>query len=632
MRDYEQVRKEIQEMKRMFAILNRAAAAALTITLAAGSAFTQQPQTIKGVIIKDKTPVNKEALKVTLPKAFETKLSNGLQVIVLENHKLPTFTMQMFVLSGGLNDPANQPGVAQYAATMLREGTKTRTSKQISEAVESLGASLSANASLSSQLSTISAGGLTDNYDQIMELFADVILNPSFPANELNTLKSRAVAQLRFQRSQAGFLANEMFSKVMYGEHPAGRVSSTPEQIQSLTPEMLNQFHSTYYKPNNAIFAIVGDVKPAEVVAKLEKTFAGWQRGDTPAPNLPKVTEPAQSKIYLIDRPGSEQTNLVLGNLAIERNDPDYYALDVMNQVLGGGASARLFLNLREDKGYTYGAYSGFTAAKYRGVFRASTEVQTDVTKASMDELIYEFKRIRDEKTPADEFDRAKRTIVGSFALQLESPQSLLANIVTQRIYNLPADYWDAYPQKIAAVTPEDVQRVARKYLDLNKLQIVAVGDAKRIADGLKKFGDVALYDTEGKPLQSLAPTSPPANDAASSGGPSVSATSDASDAAKPLIGAWNLSASSPDGQVALRLELKPDGGAIGGSLDTPFGKFLVTGASLQGADVVIKIKAEMQGSQMDVQLDGKLDGDSMKGQMKSAGWPTVDFIAKKEK
>jgi zinc protease len=362
----------------------------------------------------------------------------------------------------------------------------------------------------------IAASGLTENLDQIMELFDDVTLNPSFPADDLNKLKTRATAQLRAQRSQSGFLANEMFLKTMYGAHPASRAALTPAQIQGITPETLKQFHAAYYKPNNAIFAIVGDVNPSEIVAKLEKTFGGqqgdaqqgsqqgsWTRGDVPRPDLPKVSEPGQSKVYLIDRPGSEQTNLILGNLSIERDDPDYYALDVMNQVLGGGASARLFLNLREDKGYTYGAYSGFTAAKYRGVFRANTEVQTKVTKGSMDELIYEFKRIRDEKTPDDEFDRAKRTIVGGFAMQLESPQSLLANIITQKIYNLPADYWDAYPQKIAAVTADDVQRVARKYLDLAKLQIVAVGDAKQIADMMKQFGGVELYDTEGKLLKS---------------------------------------------------------------------------------------------------------------------------------
>jgi predicted Zn-dependent peptidase len=490
-------------MKRIFAITNHRLTAALTLALAASVALAQQPQTLKGVVIKGKTPINKEVLKVSMPKAYETELGNGLRVIALENHKLPTFTMQMVILSGGLNDPADQSGTAQYTASMLREGTKTRSSRQIAEAIESLGASLNAGSGLSSPISAITAGGLTENFDQIMELFADVILNPSFPADDLNKLKTRAAAQLRAQRSQPGFLANEMFLKTMYGAHPAGRAALTPALIQGLTPETLKQFHTGHYKPNNAIFAIVGDVNPAEIVAKLEKTFGTWQRGDVARPDLPKVTEPGPSKIRLIDRPGSEQTNLILGALAIERNDPDYYALDVMNQVLGGGASARLFLNLREDKGYTYGAYSGFSAARYRGVFRANTEVQTKVTKGSMDELIYEFKRIRDEKPPGDEFDRAKRTIVGGFALQLESPQSLLSNIITQKIYNLPADYWDTYPQKIAEVTADDVQRVARKYLDLAKLQIVAVGDAKQIAEVMKQFGGVELYDTEGKPLQS---------------------------------------------------------------------------------------------------------------------------------
>jgi len=492
------------------------ATTALALALAASVVLAQQPQTLKGVVIKGKTPVNKDVLKFAMPKAYETELGNGLRVIALENHKLPTFTMQMVILSGGLSDPAGQPGAAQYTAAMLREGTKKRSSRQIAEAVESLGATLGANSGLSSQISVITAGGLTENFDQIMELFAEVILNPSFPAEDLNKLKTRATAQLRAQRSQPGFLANEMFLKTMYGAHPAGRAALTPAQIQGITPEALKQFHAAHYRPNNAIFAIVGDVNPSEIVAKLEKTFGGqqddsqhgsqhgsWTRGDVPQPDLPKVSEPGSSKIYLVDRPGSEQTNLILGNLSIERNDPDYYALDMMNQILGGGASARLFLNLREDKGYTYGAYSGFNAAKYRGVFRASTEVQTKVTKGSMDELIYEFKRIRDEKTPDDEFDRAKRTIVGGFAMQLESPQSLLANIITQKIYNLPADYWDAYPQKIAAVTADDVQRVARKYLDLAKLQIIAVGDAKQIADMMKQFGGVELYDTEGKPLQS---------------------------------------------------------------------------------------------------------------------------------
>ena len=482
---------------------HRAFAAVVVVALATLLAAAQAPKpSSKGLVIKGKTPLSKEVLKVKLPKAFETKLSNGLQVIVLEQHKLPTFAMQMIVLSGGMADADDRHGAAQSTASLLREGTRTRTSRQIAEQADSLGATIGATSGLSSMDTRVSASGLTDNFDQIMELFADIILNPSFPADEFNKLKTRSLAQLRQQRSQPGFLANEMFAKAMYGSHPAARESLTAEEIQRLTPEMLREFHAVNYKPNNAIFAIVGDVVPSEIVAKLEKTFGNWQRGEVPQITIPKVTETGPSKIYLINRASSVQTNLLLGNLTIERNDPDFYALDVMNQVIGGGASARLFLNLREDKGYTYGAYSRFLAGRYRGTFRANTEVRTEVTKGSMDELMYELKRIRDEKVPQEEFDRAKTTIIGSFALQLESPQALLNNIIIQKLYGLPADYWDTYTNKIAAITPDEVQRVARKYLDMGRLQIVAVGDATKIASVLKEYGTVEVYDTEGRPVK----------------------------------------------------------------------------------------------------------------------------------
>ena len=494
-------------MKLIKSRLNRLLAPALSAVLLSGAAFGQAPQqqqrpSTKGAVIKGKAPINKEVLKVKLPKPWETKLKNGLQVMVLENHKLPNFTMQMVMLSGGLANPDDQVGVAQYTAQMLREGTKSRESKKIAEQVDQLGATLTTNAGLTSLTSVVSASALIDNFDPAMELFADVILNPSFPADEFNKLKTRAMATLKLQRSQPGFLAREMFNKVVYGSHPAARFSLTEEQIQRITPEALQRFHSTFYRPNNAIFAIVGDVKPADVVAKLEKAFSSWQPGDVPKTEIPKVQEGRPAKIYLIDRPGSVQTNLIAGTLSIERTDPDYFALEMMNQVLGGGASARLFLNLREDKGYTYGAYSNVSSGKYRGTFVANTEVRTDVTKGSMDELLYELKRIREEVVTGPEFERAKRTIVGGWALQLEFPTALLQNAITSKLYGLPDDYWDTYPQKIDAITLADVQRVAKKYIDLDKVQIVAVGDASKIADVLKKFGAVEMYDTEGKPLR----------------------------------------------------------------------------------------------------------------------------------
>lgn len=468
----------------------------------------QERPSMKGAVIKGKAPVNKKVLKVKLPKPYETKLSNGLQVIVLENHKLPTFSMQMVILSGGLAEPPGEEGAAQYVASMLREGTKTRTSRQIAEDTDSLGASLFSSATYSSLTSSISASGLKDNFDQVLDLFADVTLNPVFPAEELNKLKTRALANIRLQRASPFFLSNERFQKAIYGSHPASRVALTPQEIQNLTPEILQKFHAVYYRPNNAIFAISGDVKPAEVVGKIEKAFVSWKPGEVPQTEIPKAPEQTAGKVYLIDRPNSAQVNVVLGTLAIERTDPDYFPLEVMNQVLGGGAAARLFLNLREEKSYTYGAYSGVSYYKYRGTFRATTEIRQEVLKPALGELIKEIKRIREEKISAAELEAAKRTIIGGWALQLEYPQSMLGDIITRKLYGLPVDYWEKYPERIAAVTPEEAQRVARKYLALDKLQIVVVGDAKTIAESLKDFGKVEVYNTDGKPISAPAASS----------------------------------------------------------------------------------------------------------------------------
>lgn len=582
----------------------------------AQGASPAQPQSTKGAVIKGKAPVSKEILKVTLPKATQTKLSNGLEVIVLESHKLPTFSMQMVVQAGGLADVPNQIGTAQFAASLLREGTKTRDSKKLAEQIDTLGASLNAAAGLTSTTTTISASGLTDNIDQVLELFADVILNPTFPADEFEKLRARQMSALRAQRSQPNFLADERISKALYGNHPASRASLTAEDLQRLTPEMLQKFHATYFKPNNAFLAITGDVKPQEVVAKLEKAFGSWQKGDVPANPIPQVSDLGAAKIYLIDRPGSVQTNLVLGTLAIDRTNPDYFPLQVMNQVFGGSASARLFLNLREDKGYTYGAYSRVNAPRYRGNFRANTEVRSEVTDGSMHELFYELKRIRDEKVPATELENAKRSIVGSFALQLESPQTLLNNIVTQKLYGLPADYWDTYPQTIAAVTPEDIQRVAQKYLVQDKLQIVAVGDASKIADSLKKYGTVEVYDTDGKPKAAASASSKGTSSGGNAG----------------LAGEWTLMVKTPDGnEIPLQTTIKVDGGNITGNIESPFGPSQIVSGEAKGEDVTFKIKADVQGQTMEMNFTGKQSGKSLKGSISSNAFPPMDVNGTKK-
>jgi predicted Zn-dependent peptidase len=238
-----------------------------------------------------------------------------------------------------------------------------------------------------------------------------------------------------------------------------------------------------------------------EIMPKLEKAFGDWQKGDIPAVAIPPAPAQSAARIFLIDRPGSVQTVLTLGTLGIERTSADYFAVLLADKVLGGGPSGRLFLNLREDKGYTYGAYSGFSGSKYRGTWTSSSEVRTDVTDGAMTEFKKELDRLRTQPVPAEELENAKRSIIGSFALSLEQPQALLQNIVTQMIYNLPADYWDTYPQKVAAITAEDVQRVAQKYIDMDRLQVVAVGDAAKTKDVLTKYGKVEVYDADGRPV-----------------------------------------------------------------------------------------------------------------------------------
>ena len=497
-------------MKTFIANSQRLLAALLVLAFLSGAALAQGPgpqtgpagQTTKGAVIKGRAPVNKQILSVKLPKAQEATLPNGLRIVVLENHRVPTFNMQMVFLSGGLVDPADHHGLAQFTAALLREGTATRKSKDIAEQVDALGGTLSANAGLSTFTSVVNASGLVENLDQMFELFADVIRNPKFPQDEVEKYKTRTISQLQFQRSIPQFLAQERFQRAIYGEHPASLISPPLESIKRTTSEDLARFHSTYYRPNNAILAIVGDVTLKEVMPKIERAFGDWQKGEVPATKIPAAPNQGAAKIYLIDRPGSVQTVLQLGTLGIERIDPDYFALVVANRILGGGPAARLFLNLREDKGYTYGAYSSFGSSKYRGTWVSSSEVRTDVTEGAMKEFMYELKRLREEKVDATELENAKRAIIGGFALDLEQPQSLLQNIITQKLYDMPADYWDTYPQRVAAITAEDVQRVAQKYIDLQHLQIVAVGDASKARDVLSKYGTVEVFDAEGKPMQ----------------------------------------------------------------------------------------------------------------------------------
>jgi zinc protease len=474
----------------------------ILVFVLAGSAVAQEDHSAdtSKVERKNRAPVSKDVLKVTLPRATEATLSNGLTVLIMENHRLPMISIQFNISGAGpVFEPSSTPGLASITAQMLREGTKMKTSVQIAEQSAQLGAEISASASFGSSSTVVNASGLSDNFDQWLALASDVLLNPTFPGDELNRLKQRLKAQLRQQRANPNFLSNERFNRAVYGSHPAAVVAATNESIDAMTPEMLAKWHQERYTPQNAILGITGDVKAAEIVPKLEKVLAAWKKTDLKEalPSNPKPV--AAKKVFLVDRPGSVQTTVALGNIAIDRRDPDYIALTVANHILGGGPAARLFLNLREEKGYTYGVYSNFTALKYPGPWRAGGDVRTEVTAGAMTEFLKEFQRIRDEKVPATELEEAKRAIVAGFALSLERPTELLGYAITRKIYGFPPDYWDTYPAQVMATTADDIQRVARKYINPENLQVVAVGDVSKIKSVMEKYGPVEVFDMEGK-------------------------------------------------------------------------------------------------------------------------------------
>jgi zinc protease len=448
----------------------------------------------------NRAPVSKEILKVKLPRPIETILPNGIHLMILEDHRFPLVTVQFDIDGAGpMYEPASQPGLAGATAHLLAEGTKTRTSKQIAEQIDSLGASLSASAGFGSGSTAVSASGLSDTFEQWFALTADVLLHPSFPADELAQYQARAKPALLQQRSQPGFLANQTMSHALYGTYPAAVVSATPESLDSLTPAMLADWHDKHYAPQNTILAISGDVHAETLIPKLRQWLEEWERSKVSVKFPPGPPPASKEKIFLVDRPGSVQTTLLMGNLAIDRTNPDYPALVVLNEVLGAGSASRLFLNLREEKGYTYGVYSNLIARKYAGPWTAGGDLRTEVTDGAMTEFLRELNRIRDEKVPDDELDAARRSVVARFALSLESPQQLIGYAITRKAYNFPAEYWDKYPAQIAAITADDIQRVARKYIDPETMQVVAVGDAAKIKTVLEKYGTVEIADVAGK-------------------------------------------------------------------------------------------------------------------------------------
>lgn len=432
-----------------------------------------------------------------ISQPFQATLDNGLRVVIFENERLPLVSFRLAFQSGDIDDPHGFTGLTSAMASMLTEGTESYTSLQLAEKIERLGASISAGAS--DDFTTIAASSLSLYSSEILGLMAEVLLRPTFPEDELDLYRRNMIENLKFQRSQPGFLAGEQAARLIYGKHPYSVASPNAADIERLDREMLSKFHAETLVPNNAIFIVVGDVKRDKFLAEVKEHFGDWQPGTLVKTAFAAPPVRAARSLTIVDRSDSAQSNIVITNIAARRSDPDYFPLIVMNQVLGAGASSRVFMNLREEKGYTYGAYTRLETKKLSGDFEATAEVRTAVTGDSLKEFFYELGRIRDEKVGDEELVDAKNFLTGVFPLRAETQEGLTNLIVNQHLYGLPDDYLQTYRDSVNAVTAENVQQTALKYVRPDEMAIVIVGDASEVLAQAKDYAEtVEIFDTDG--------------------------------------------------------------------------------------------------------------------------------------
>jgi zinc protease len=457
----------------------------------------------QGTFDRTKPPQLGPPPRVALPPIVTRQLPNGLKLMIVEQHELPLADFVLLVGSGGTADPAGKTGIANLTAQMLREGTTTRKSLDIADQIAFLGINLSPTSSWES--STLSLHTPTAQLDSALALFADVALHPSFPANEFERIRKNRLTELLQLRDQGPAIANMAFPAILYGSaHPYGvPLIGTEASVKALTTADLQSYYQSNFKPNNTTLIIVGDVNPDQIEQKINGLFGGWQRGDVPALNYGEPPKSGTTTIYLIDKPGAAQSSFRIGSVGVPRSTRDYFALTVMNTILGGSFSSRLNQNLREAKGYTYGAGSRFDMRRAAGPFSASAEIVSAKTDSALLEFMKELNNIR-QSVPADELSRAKRYLQLQLPGNFETTQQIGAALVPVALYGLPLDFFNNYVQNVEAITQADVARVAQQYINPGSLAVVIVGDRKTIETALKStnVGPIVIRDIAGQPIQ----------------------------------------------------------------------------------------------------------------------------------
>ena len=468
-----------------------AAGASLVFTDAAATAPQQAPD--RSVAPK---PGPLPALK--LPQIQKRTLSNGVPVWVVELHKVPVVHVTLAVKSGSGADPRGKYGIANLTAEMLDEGAGQRNALQVADAIDYLGASLSTSST--SDASFVDLHVPVARLGDALPIMSDVALHPSFPDQELQRAREELLTSLVQAQDDPASLIQFAFPRLVFGpQHRYGTVSiGTAAAVKGFSVADLRQFHAQHYVPSNAVIIVTGDVTPATAVARLEAAFGAWKGTAAPRTAVPAAPQLTARRIYLVDKPGAAQSQIRIGWVGVPRATPDYFALRVLNTILGGSFTSRLNQNLREEHGYSYGASSSFDMRSAAGPFYAAAGVQTDKTSEALTEFFKELDAIR-KPIPAEEIEKAKNYLALLLPRTFETTESLAGSLAQVFVYNLPADYYATYTDRIRAVTPADVQRAAERYIQPDKFAIVIVGDRKVIEPGIKalNLGAIETIDVD---------------------------------------------------------------------------------------------------------------------------------------
>lgn len=420
-----------------------------------------------------------------LPEIRHLTLSNGLPVLLLEKRQVPIVQVDLTILSGTVAESAGQPGVASMTAAMLDEGAGGRSALELADEVDHLGAELATRAG--EHTVTVSLHVPVARLEPALALMADVALRPDFPAAELERQRVDRLTEILQWRDEPAALADLQFDRVLYGSaHPYGVPDlGTAASLAAMGVEDLRAFHERHFRPGSATLVVVGDVTAEAVLPLLEPAFGAWQGAPAETPAEPPAAQVAARRILLVDKPGAEQSEIRIGRIGAARLTDDYFPLVVMNTILGGSFASRLNQNLREDKGYSYGAFSTFAFRPWRGPFLAAAAVQTEVTAEALTEFLRELRGIR-ERVSEEELERARNYVALGYPATFQTVAGTAGALGEVALYGLPDDYIDSYIERVLAVTADDVQRVAAEYLDPERIAIVVVGDRDRIEEPIR--------------------------------------------------------------------------------------------------------------------------------------------------